>query len=106
MSIQWWSEPVRVSVDGRNTINVTDNERAARFLLEEWPGERGPRHLRARHTILRSMERPNDPGTLIAARMAFEAAVDEAGMLMPEPPKSMASPEFRSPSWRKQRRRA
>ena len=104
MSIQWWNEPVRVTLDGRNTIFVTDNERAARLLLEEWPGERGARHLRARTTILRSMERPNDPGTLYAARMAFEAAVDEAGMLMPEPVKSMASPEFRSPSWRKRKR--
>lgn len=104
MNTQWWSEPVRVSVDGKTTIIVTDNERAARFLLEEWPGERGARHLRARETILRSMQRPEDPGPVLAAMMAFRATADEAGIVMPDPIKSMASPDFRSPSWRKRKR--
>ncbi len=104
MSIDWWSEPVRVAVSGGTAVNVSSNGEAAKMLLEEWPEEAGEKHLRARQTILRSMNRPDDPGTLYAARMAFEAAAREAGILLGERPKSIAPKGFKAPRWRGRRR--
>lgn len=104
MSNDWWSEPVRVAVSGGTAVNVSSNGEAARMLLEEWPEEAGDKHLRARQTILRSMDRPGDPGTLYAARMAFEAAAREAGMLREERPKSIAPKGFKPPRWRGRKR--
>lgn len=98
MSMDWWSQPVRVAISGGTAVNVTSNGQAAKMLLEEWPEDAGEKLLRARQTILRSMERPDDPGTLYAARMAFEAAAREAGMLRDERPKSIAPKGFKSPT--------
>lgn len=104
MSSDWWSEPVRVAVSGGTAVNVSSNGQAAKMLLEHWPEEAGDKHLRARQTILRSMDRPGDPGTLYAARMAFEAAAREAGMLLGERPKSIAPKGFKAPRWRGRKR--
>lgn len=79
----WWKDPVRISFDGRSSINVNNNAQAAELLLSgEWPMSEGTRLSRARSTVLRSMERAGDPGTLYAARMAFEAAAREADVLV------------------------
>lgn len=104
MSNDWWNEPVRVAVSGGTAVNVSSNGQAAKMLLEQWPEEAGEKLLRARQTILRSMERPDDPGTLYAARMAFEAAAREAGMLLGERPKSIAPKGFKAPRWRGRKR--
>lgn len=82
--MQWWKRPVHVAVIAGTSVAVTSNERAAELLLYEWLGGGTDRaHF---------------------ARSAFEAAADEAGILMDEPPKSLAPASFKSPSWRKRKR--
>lgn len=99
----WWQEPVRVSVNGSIAINVTSNERAAELLLHEWPAD-SPRALQARKAVLRSMESPQDARALATARLAFERAAKDAGVLMPALPKSLAPPGFKAPQWRRKRK--
>lgn len=82
MSTEWWDRPVRVMLRRNLADNVGSLARAAEVLLNEWPAERGPRHLRAQQAILRAMEKPDDPGPSIAARMAFEAAAREVDILV------------------------
>lgn len=80
---EWWDRPVRVMIGNRIACNVNNNEQAARMLLgDEWPDKASARYKRANATILRSMERPDDPGTLYAAQLAFEAAAREADVLV------------------------
>lgn len=102
--MQWWSSPVHVAVSNRLSVAVTSTERAAELLLYEWPGEDTDRVRTARRALLRAMERQDDSRRLTAARKAFAAAADEAGILMDEPPKSLALANFKSPSWRKRKR--
>lgn len=104
MSNDWWSDPVRVAVSGNTAVNVSSNGQAAKLLLDEWPVENGKQLLRARSTILRSMERPDDPGTLYAARMAFEAAAREADILLPEQPRTTAPAGAKAHRWRRRKR--
>lgn len=104
MSRLWWSEPVRVAISSGTAVNVTSNAQAAKMLLDEWPEESGEKLLRARQTILRSMESPDDAGTLLAARLAFEAAARAAGILLPKRPASKTAPRVKSPPWRNNKR--
>lgn len=99
-----WIDPVRITLDGRTAINISGNEQAARVLLGEWPRKRGAKHLQARQTLLQSMEHPEDSETLQAARKAFAAAAQEAHILLPALPHSLASPQFKTRSWRTRRR--
>jgi len=79
----WWPTPVRVLIGPNKTYNVTSNEQAAELLLGDgWPNRKGARHLHARKAVLRSMEKPGDPGPMHGAMRAFEAAAREAGILM------------------------
>lgn len=102
MSTGWWSEPVRVSIDGSTAISVTNNQRAAELLLSNWPNSR--RSFLARKAVLSAMENPDDPGTEYVARRAFEQAAEDAGYLLPPLPKSLAPEGFREPRWRKRKR--
>ena len=45
-----------------------------------------------------------DAKALQRARQAFEAAADEAGILMPEPPKSEARAGSKTPDWNRPRK--
>ena len=87
MSNQWWTQAVRVSLNGSTAINVNSNEQAGELLLGDWPDKGSASHLRAQEAVLRSMERPTDPGTLYASQRAFEAAARNADILLPEPPR-------------------
>jgi len=103
MSIQW-HDAVRVSLNGSTTVSVDSNELAAEMLLDPlWPS--GERSARAREAILRAMARADDPGPTIVAQRAFAAAAEDVGLLMPEPPKSLAPAGFKSPSWNRNKRR-
>ena len=82
MKRDWWDRPVRVLSGPSTAVNVSSVTRAAEFLMDEWPKESGAGLLRARRAVLRSLGRPDDPGTRIAARMAFEAAAREADILV------------------------
>ena len=104
MRIQWWAEPVRVALGNSTAIIVDSNQRAAEMLLYEWPHEAGERHARASSTLLRSMERPGDPGTLYAARQAFVAAAEEAQILLPEMPDTAAPAGTGTRHWRRRKR--
>lgn len=85
-----WDEPVRVQIGSSTAFNVTTNYRTAELLLGKWPVPASEQLTRAKASILRARERPDDPGTQLAARRAFEAAANEAGGLMPPPPKALA----------------
>ena len=101
-----FDKPVRVALGraGSVTFNVTTPEQAAEKLLMEWPVEAGKRHLAARKAVLKAMEHAHDVLLLAKARKAFEAAAEEAGILMPDPPKSLAPADFKPPSWRRKRK--
>lgn len=96
----WWSEPVRVSMNGRTAVNVTSNERAAELLLSDWP--ESDLSFVARKAVLRAMEHP-DLGTAYVARQAFTAAAEDAGFLLPGLPKSLADEGSKSHRWRKRK---
>lgn len=97
--------PVRVATGKAGNVikAVTDAEQAARMLLdEEWPAvQMARRQVAARKAVLAALERAQDPVRAERARKAFAAAADEAGVLMPERPASVASPGFKSTKWRK-----
>lgn len=103
MSTQWWNRPVHVALGSGTEVTVNSNEKAASLLLNHWPENSIQQQQWACRALLRSMERPDDPGTLHAARQAFEAAAQAAGILVEEPPKSVAPTSFRTPSWRNHR---
>jgi hypothetical protein len=81
-------------------------EDAGRFLLDRWPTDvpAGRKHLAARKAVLKAMENAHDRMLTEKARKAFEAAADEAGLLMPDAVKPERIPGFKSPNWRKRRR--
>lgn len=97
--------PVRVATGKAGNVikAVTDAEQAARMLLdEEWPAvQMARRQVAARKAVLAALERAQDPVRAERARKAFAAAADEAGVLMPERPASVASPGFKAAKWRK-----
>lgn len=83
MSSEWWDRPVRVMIDNSTAYNVNTNAQAAELLLgDDWPVKGSVRHVQAQNAVLRSMERPSDPGTLYVARQAFEVAAREADILV------------------------
>lgn len=101
-----FEKPVRVALGraGNITYNVTTPEQAAEKLLFEWPATTGEKHLAARKAVLKAMENAHDAMLRAKARAAFEEAADEAGILMPEPPKSLAPAGSKTPRWSKRRR--
>lgn len=102
-----FSPPVRVTLSkaGNVTHVVTSAERAADILLNDWPSEGGRKHLAARKAVLRALEAAGDAKAASDARKAFTAAAEEAGILMPEPPKSVARAGFKSPDWHSPKRK-
>lgn len=107
MRIQF-SPPVRVSTGkaGNVALAVTSPEKAAEILLNKWPTTWSPKHLAARKAVLKAMESANSDATLTKARKAFADAADEAGILLPEPPKSLAPAGFRTPDWNRTKRQS
>ena len=99
--------PVRVALGmaGNITQVVTSPERAAEILLGDWPADGGRKHLAARKALLKALEAARDAKADSAASKAFAAAAEEAGILMPEPPSSLAPSTFRTPKWNRPKRR-
>lgn len=97
--------PVRVATGKAGNVikAVTDAEKAAHMLLDaDWPADqKARRQIAARKAVLAALERAQDPVRAERARKAFAAAAQEAGVLMPDRPASVASPGFKSPKWRK-----
>jgi hypothetical protein len=102
--MQWWPEEVHVAVSNGTSVVVRSTERAAELLLYEWPTEATEKQRSAQRACLRALERPEDVGPVLSARMWFRAAAEEAGILMDAPPKSLAPTSFKTPSWRRGRR--
>jgi len=102
-----FSPPVRVALGkaGNVTHAVTSPERAADILLNEWPAQPGSKHLAARKAVLKALEAARDAKAAQEARTAFEAAADEAGILMPTPPTSIARAGSKTPDWNRPRRK-
>ncbi|MEX0406783.1 DUF982 domain-containing protein [Aquibium sp. LZ166] len=96
----YFSPPVRVTLGraGNITHAVTSPEKAAE-VLTDWPTNWTAKHLAVRKAVLRAMESAYTAATLARARKAFAEAADEAGILVPEPPKSRARQGFRTPDW-------
>ena len=101
-----FSPPVRVALGKAGNVAhaVTSPERAAEILLLEWPVEPGSRHLAARKAVLAALQSARDAKAASDARAAFEAAAEEAGILMPERPRSLAPSTAKTPRWSRNRR--
>lgn len=80
MPIGAWNEPVIVllGMAGNLSVTVTNAARAAQILLNDWPTDRGPMHLRAQTQCLHCLLGECDPEE---AREAFIEAASEAGIL-------------------------
>lgn len=106
-SVPEFSPPVRVALGkaGNVTHVVTSAEKAADVLLNRWPTEGGRKHLAARKAVLRALEAARDAKAASDARKAFAAAASEAGILMPEPPRSVAPAGLKSPDWNRPKRK-
>lgn len=77
----WWDEPVRVVISGRRIRDVERLEKAAEMLLGEWPEQNGPAYINAKEALTKALQDPSSDSARAAARMAFAAAADEAGIL-------------------------
>lgn len=77
----WWNGAVPVHLRPGRTDQVTSPRRAAEILVNEWPaGADTARQRAARRAVLKALENMNDAKAAAAARKAFAAAVDEAGL--------------------------
>ena len=96
-----FSPPVRVSLGRAGNVAhaVASPKKAAEILLTGWPTDWTAKHLAARKAVLKAMESAHTAAALARARKAFAEAADEAGILLPEPPKSLAREGFRTPDW-------
>jgi hypothetical protein len=101
--MQWWSKEIHVAISSGTSVVVNRTERAAELLLNEWPTEDSPKQIGARRTLLQALEQPDDPDILLAAQLAFEAAAEEAGMLMDAPAKSLVAATFKAPGWKRRK---
>ena len=78
-----WKEGVRVRLAPDRLVVVTSARSAAGMLLNDWPGTTNSRkHRAARITILKVLEGTKRASMedLRAARQAFVAVVEEAGL--------------------------
>ncbi len=102
-----FSPPVRITLGRAGNVAhaVTSPEKAAEILLAEWPTGWTPKHLAARKAVLKAMENAHAGAAMARARKAFAAAAEEAGILLPEPPKSQAPEIFRTPDWNRPKRK-
>lgn len=101
--MQWWSKEIHVAISSGTSVVVNSTEGAAELLLNEWPTEDSPKQIWARRTLLQALEQPDDPDSLLAAQLAFEAAAEEAGILMDAPAKSLVAATFKAPGWRRRK---
>ena len=94
MASSWWDEGVPVVVQHGRTVNVTGPRRAAELLLDPtWPADpRTAKQRKARAAVLKALQAASDSKAQMAARQAFEAAVDEADMRGAPVVKSKAAP--------------
>lgn len=82
MASGWWDRPVPVLVGSNTTHHVTRPSAAADLLLHDWPEFHGPAYERAKVALLKALENPGDDDLSAAARLAFEEAAREAGILV------------------------
>lgn len=78
----WFDKPVRVVGNARGNLfrNISSTVGAAEFLLHDWPGDPGARkHLAARKACIAVLEGIKEARI---ARRAFEAAADDADILL------------------------
>lgn len=106
MSSQF-SPPVRVALGKAANVThaVTRAERAAEILLNEWPASPTKKQMDARRAVLHALMNMKDATAAAKAREAFAAAADEAGILMPAPPTSIARAGFKTPDWNRPKRK-
>ena len=77
----WWDEPVHAKLDGKYACDVERLEKAAEVLLDDWPLSDGLAYLHAKEAVTKALQAPESDSARAAARMAFVAAADEAGIL-------------------------
>ncbi len=78
---EWWDLPVRVMI-GNLVYDIARPDMAAQLMLAEWPGQRGPAFARAQEALQAALGDPESHSAREMARMAFEAAAREAGILL------------------------
>ena len=82
------------------SIGITSAYDAAKFTLEEWPGETGPKASNAKAILLKCLERGCSPAV---ARVAFIEAAREAGIFIETEPRPPATRKV-GPRWGKRNR--
>ncbi len=77
MARQWWNEPITIeSRDIGRYVTIDSTERAAHYILQEWPREEsGEVFEAAKRALLDALEAK---GSIDYARSAFIAAAEEA----------------------------
>ncbi|SFJ55588.1 Protein of unknown function [Phyllobacterium sp. CL33Tsu] len=93
----------RVQVFGRQAgqlVSVTSAYDAARFVLEHWPDQAGPKNLMAREILLKCLEGNCSPAV---ARVAFVEAAREADIYMEAEPMRPAYTGKPDPKWGKRK---
>ncbi|WP_421928475.1 DUF982 domain-containing protein [Neoaquamicrobium sediminum] len=77
----WWDKPVCLIVGKTETCRVERMEKAEDMLLNDWPDDSGPAYSHAREALTKALQDPASDSARKAARLAFAAAADEAGIL-------------------------
>lgn len=80
-----FDKPVRVTLGPAGSVAhivTTPIEAAEKMLGKEWPVAAGKTQRAARAAVLRAMENALDATLAAKARAAFEAAAEDAGILM------------------------
>ncbi|MBX9463761.1 MAG: DUF982 domain-containing protein [Aquamicrobium sp.] len=77
----WWDRPVCLIVSDTETCRVERMEKAEHMLLNGWPDDSGPAYSHAREALTKALQDPTSDSARKAARLAFTAAADEAGIL-------------------------
>ena len=96
----WWREPVRIEIGGGVHCLVNNSAQADRIIEEEWPTRPNPGLKAAAAAVRAARARPLDQVLQARARKAFAAAADDAGVLLPDQPRSapIAAEEGKSPT--------
>jgi hypothetical protein len=81
MARQWWTKPI--TIETRNIgryVTINSTERAAEYMLQDWPGEANGKAFGAAKLML--VDAHKGKATTDEARLAFLAAAEEARIFL------------------------
>ena len=86
-------------LEGATSVGITSTYDAAKYLLERWPEEYGPKARIAREIVLKCLEGGCSPAV---ARVAFIEAAREAGIFIETQPRPPSTGKL-GPRWGKRK---